>query len=92
MKKLTYEMIDNKAVGISSYLEYLIIIEALAEGVELKFNIFGDVFDNNSEWFGNLIELEQEDIMKQDLSNKELKQQDANYNKYLDNIIKEDRR
>jgi|AntRauTorcE11897_2_1112592.scaffolds.fasta_scaffold12742_8 hypothetical protein len=58
MKKLTYEMIDNKAVGISSYLEYLIIIEALAEGVELKFNIFGDVFDNNSEWFGNLIELE----------------------------------
>ena len=92
MKKLTYEMIDNKAVGISSYLEYLIIIEALAEGIELKFNIFGDVFDNNSEWFGNLIELEQEDIMKQDLSNKELKQQDANYNKYLDNIIKEDRR
>ena len=92
MKKLTYEMIDNKAVGISSYLEYLIIIEALAEGVELKFNIFGDVFDNNSEWFGNLIELEQEDIMKQDLSNKELKQQDANYNKYLDSIIKEDRR
>ena len=85
-------MIDNKAVGISSYLEYLIIIEALAEGVELKFNIFGDVFDNNSEWFGNLIELEQEDIMKQDLSNKELKQQDANYNKYLDSIIKEDRR
>ena len=58
MKKLTYEMIDNKAVGISSYLEYLIIVEALAEGVELKFNIFGDVFDNNSEWFGNLIELE----------------------------------
>ena len=58
MKKLTYEMIDNKAVGISSYLEYLIIIEALAEGVELKFNIFGDVFDNNSEWFGNLRELE----------------------------------
>ena len=58
MKKLTYEMIDNKAVGISSYLEYLIIIEALAEGVELKFNIFGDVFDNNNEWFGNLIELE----------------------------------
>ena len=58
MKKLTYEMIDNKVVGISSYLEYLIIIEALAEGVELKFNIFGDVFDNNSEWFGNLIELE----------------------------------
>jgi len=58
MKKLTYEMIDNKAVGISSYLEYLIIIEALAEGIELKFNIFGDVFDNNSEWFGNLIELE----------------------------------
>ena len=92
MKKLTYEMIDNKAVGISSYLEYLIIIEALAEGIELKFNIFGDVFDNNSEWFGNLIELEQEDIMKQDLSNKELKQQDANYNKYLDSIIKEDRR
>ena len=92
MKKLTYEMIDNKAVGISSYLEYLIIIEALAEGVELKFNIFGDVFDNNSEWFGNLIELEQEDIMKQDLSNKELKQQEANYNKYLDSIIKEDRR
>ena len=85
-------MIDNKAVGISSYLEYLIIVEALAEGVELKFNIFGDVFDNNSEWFGNLIELEQEDIMKQDLSNKELKQQDANYNKYLDSIIKEDRR
>jgi len=30
--------------------------------------------------------------MKQDLSNKELKQQDADYNKYLDNIIKEDRR
>ena len=58
MKKLTYEMIDNKAVGISSYLEYLIIVEALAEGVELKFNIFGDVFDNNGEWFGNLIELE----------------------------------
>jgi len=58
MKKLTYEMIDNKAVGISSYLEYLIIVEALAEGIELKFNIFGDVFDNNSEWFGNLIELE----------------------------------
>ena len=58
MKKLTYDMIDNKAVGISSYLEYLIIIEALAEGIELKFNIFGDVFDNNSEWFGNLIELE----------------------------------
>jgi len=58
MKKLTYEMIDNKAVEISSYLEYLIIIEALAEGVELKFNIFGDVFDNNGEWFGNLIELE----------------------------------
>ena len=58
MKKLTYEMIDNKVVGISSYLEYLIIIEALAEGIELKFNIFGDVFDNNSEWFGNLIELE----------------------------------
>ena len=85
-------MIDNKVVGISSYLEYLIIIEALAEGVELKFNIFGDVFDNNSEWFGNLIELEQEDIMKQDLSNKELKQQDTNYNKYLDSIIKEDRR
>ena len=92
MKKLTYEMIDNKAVGISSYLEYLIIVEALAEGIELKFNIFGDVFDNNGEWFGNLIELEQEDIMKQDLSNKELKQQDANYNKYLDSIIKEDRR
>jgi len=58
MKKLTYEMIDNKAVGISSYLEYLIIVEALAEGIELKFNVFGDVFDNNSEWFGNLIELE----------------------------------
>ena len=30
--------------------------------------------------------------MKQDLSNKELKQQDANYNKYLDSIIKEDMR
>ena len=30
--------------------------------------------------------------MKQDLSNKELKQQDANYNKSLDSIIKEDRR
>ena len=30
--------------------------------------------------------------MKQDLSNKELKQQEAGYNKYLDNIIKEDRR
>ena len=30
--------------------------------------------------------------MKQDLSNKELKQQEAEYNKYLDNIIKEDMR
>jgi len=58
MKKLTYEMIDNKVVGISSYLEYLIIIDALAEGIKLKFNIFGDVVDNNGEWFGNLIELE----------------------------------
>ena len=30
--------------------------------------------------------------MKQDLSNKELKQQEVDYNKYLDSIIKEDRR
>ena len=30
--------------------------------------------------------------MKQDLSNKELKQQEKKYNEYLDSIIKEDRR
>ena len=30
--------------------------------------------------------------VREDLSNKELKQQEMNYNKYLDSIIKEDRR
>ena len=30
--------------------------------------------------------------MREDLSNEELKQQDVDYNKYLDSIIKEDRR
>ena len=30
--------------------------------------------------------------MKQDLSNKELKQQEKKYNEYLDSIIKEDMR
>ena len=30
--------------------------------------------------------------MREDLSNKELKQQEVDYNKYLDSIIKEDMR
>ena len=30
--------------------------------------------------------------MREDLSNKELKQQEKKYNEYLDSIIKEDRR